>query len=51
MLFDRNRLTIKKLDERKSKTPYNPMRIIPDIENKEQLAFVNYTSLKLIYDN
>ena len=41
MLFDRNRLTIKKLDERKSKTSYNPMRIIPEIENKEQLAFAN----------
>ena len=49
MLCDRNRLTIKKLDERKSKTPYNPMRIIPDIENKEQLAFVNELADEIFY--
>jgi hypothetical protein len=39
-MFDRNRLTIKKLDERKSKTSYNPTEFIPPIKQQEQLAFV-----------
>ena len=41
MIFDRNRLTIKKLDERKSKTSYNPMGIIPELKTKEQLVFID----------
>ena len=41
MRFDRNRLTIKKLDERNSMTSYNPMNRIPDIKQQDQLTFVN----------
>ena len=41
MLFDRNRLTIKKLDERKSKTSYNPAGMIKAIERRDQLAFAD----------
>jgi hypothetical protein len=41
MRFDRDRLTIRKLDERISKTSYNPMNRIPDIKQQDQLTFVN----------
>ena len=41
MQFDRDRLTIRKLDERQSKTSYNPMGRIPEIKQQDQLTFVN----------
>ena len=40
-MFDRNRLTIKKLEERKSKTPYFPTIRVPPIEHRRQMVFVN----------
>ena len=40
-MFDRKRLTIKKLEERKSKTPYFPTIRVPPIEHRRQMVFVN----------
>jgi len=40
-MFDRNRLTIKKLEERKSKTPYFPTIRVPSIEHRRQTVFIN----------
>ena len=45
-MFDRNRLTIKKLEERKSKTSYYPIRKVPPVHRDDQNAFIN----KLVVD-
>ena len=49
MLFDRNRLTIKKLDERKSKTSYNPATLIPTIVDRKQFAFATELANEIRY--
>ena len=47
-MFDRNRLTIKKLEERKSKTPYYPMRKVPPIHRGDQNEFINKLAIDII---
>ena len=49
MTFDRNRLTIKKLEERKSKTSYNPMRKVPPIEHADQIVFIDRLAQEIVY--
>lgn len=48
MTFDRNRLTIKKLEERKSKTSYNPMRKVPSIECADQIVFIDRMAADIV---
>ena len=48
MIFDRNRLTIKKLDERKSKTSYNPMRRVPPIDHADQIVFMDKLAQEIV---
>ena len=47
-MFDRKRLTIKKLEERKSKTPYYPIRKVPPIHRGDQNAFINKLAVDII---
>ena len=47
-MFDRKRLTIKKLEERKSKTSYYPIRKVPPIHRGDQNAFINKLAVDII---
>ena len=49
MTFDRNRLTIKKLEERKSKTSYNPMRKVPALDHADQIVFIDRLAQEIVY--
>ena len=48
MIFDRNRLTIKKLDERKSKTSYNPMRRVTSIDLSEKSVIISGDDIMIL---